>query len=275
MNPFWFYAWSLCFVSLTFVLIPLMRTYKNNDEINRADVNTKLYIDRLRELETLHETGLLTSEQLEAGEAELARELLQDAYISDLPSINSLGRPLPILVSLSLPFVAVFLYTQWGAQDQILASQNQQTQSRQGTEKTIAHLETLLKENPDSGEGWTLLGRAYMQDDRLNDALRAFEKAASIDGRSPELLGRQAQAMYFSGGRRWTPQLQSMIEEALTSNPLEPICLKLAGAAAFEEGRFEDAEMYWERLLAVLPEINSSRASVAADIKKAHQLAMK
>ena len=66
-----------------------------------------------------------------------------------------------------------------------------------------------------------------------------------------------------------------MIEEALTSNPLEPICLKLAGAAAFEEGRFEDAERYWERLLAVLPEINSSRASVAADIKKAHQLAMK
>lgn len=188
MNTFWFYAWSLCFVSLAFVLVPLMRCFKNNHQINRTDVNTKLYLDRLHELESLYKTGLLTLEQLEAGESELARELLQDAHISDSPSIDSLGRPLPILVSLSLPFIAVFLYTQWGAQDQLLAARNQQTQPQQGIERTIAHLETLLKENPDSGEGWTLLGRAYIQDERLNDALQAFKKAASIEGRSPELL---------------------------------------------------------------------------------------
>lgn len=275
MNTFWFYAWSLSFVCVAFVLLPLIRTTKENREINRTDVNTKLYLERLHELDSLYMSGLLNPEQLEIGEAELARELLEEAHLTQPSSNDSIGRTIPILLTLSIPLLAIFLYTHWGAHDQLSKAQELNTQLRPAIDETIIHLETLLKNNPDSAEGWTLLGRAYMQAKRMNDASRAFESAISIEGTTPDLLGRYAQSIYLGGGQNWTPQLQSMIEEALASNPREPISLKLAGSAAFHDGRFEDAEMYWRRLLAVIPEMDPARISVEADIEKAHQLAKK
>ncbi len=41
-----------------------------------------------------------------------------------------------------------------------------------------------------------------MTQERGADAARAFERAAELSGRQPEVLGQWAQALYFSGGRK-------------------------------------------------------------------------
>lgn len=49
-------------------------------------------------------------------------------------------------------------------------------------DSAIALLEPYFRENPGATTGWVLLGTAYKQRSRLDDALHAFERAASIRG---------------------------------------------------------------------------------------------
>ncbi|MEH6368383.1 MAG: c-type cytochrome biogenesis protein CcmI, partial [Pseudomonas marincola] len=76
-------------------------------------------------------------------------------------------------------------------------------------------------------------------------------------------------ALYFASDKQWTEQLQSITDEALKADPEEATSLGLLGIAAFEEGRFDDAIGYWEKLVAVLPPEDPSRAAIQGGIERA------
>ena len=80
-----------------------------------------------------------------------------------------------------------------------------------------------------------------MTQERGADAARAFERAAELSGRQPEVLGQWAQALYFSGGKKMTAQIKALADEALKGDPAEVTTLGLLGIAAFEEQRYADA----------------------------------
>jgi cytochrome c-type biogenesis protein CcmH len=141
----------------------------------------------------------------------------------------------------------------------------------QSIEEMTARLEQTVKQQPDSAEGWYFLGRTYMAQERAGDAAKAFERAVEIAGRAPELLGQWAQALYFAEGKQWNEQLQGLTDEALKADPEEVTSLGLLGIAAYESQRYADAVRYWERLVAVLPEQDPSRAAIAGGIERARQ----
>jgi cytochrome c-type biogenesis protein CcmH/NrfG len=90
-----------------------------------------------------------------------------------------------------------------------------------------------VQAQPDSAEALYFLGRTYMAEQRPADAAKAFERAVSLAGRQPELLGQWAQALYFAADKQWSPQLQALTDEALEGRP-EVTSLGLRGIAAFE-----------------------------------------
>ena len=273
MTTFWLYAGLLCLAALAFVLVPQLGSARRHVDANRTHLNVELYRERLLELETQHDTGMLDAVQLETGRIEVARDLLDDAQDPERAADVSLGRAVPLVAALSTPLLALVLYLHWGSQGELMLARQEDGQSAQSIEKITTRLEALLAATPDSAEGWSLLGRAYMRQERMADAARAFERATIIAGRPPELLGHWAQALYFAGDQQWTPQLQALIDEALASNPQEKASLKLVGLAAFQAGRYAEAAAYWERLLATLPEQDMARAAIAVDIARARELA--
>lgn len=275
MIAFWLYAGLLCTVALAFLLVPQLHVSRRRAEIHRTRLNVALYRERLRELGAHHDTGALDAVQLEIGNAELARELLDDAKREERAASAALPRAVPVIAVLSVPLLALSLYLHWGALNQLESVLTREAPGHVAQDMTLTtmRLEALLAVTPESAEGWSLLGRAYMAQERATDAAQAFEHAAGLAGRPPELLGRLAEALYFAGGRQWTPQLQALTDEALAVDPQEAVSLKLAGTAAFRAGRYGEAAIFWERLLENLPDKDPRRNIIADDIVRARELA--
>lgn len=270
MIDFWLAAGLLLLVALAFLLVPLLRGRKAQAEEDRTALNVALYQERLAELGGQRDAGTLDAAQFEAGRAEAARELLSDTEGAGDDRRSRLGRAAPLLVALVLPFLALGLYLHWGASDKVELAREFATAPKSMEEMT-SRLERALKAQPDSAEGWYFLGRTYMTQNRAGDAAKAFEQAARLSGRQPEVLGQWAQALYFAGDKALTQQVRDLADEALKKDPQEVTTLGLLGIAAFEDEKYADAIDYWGRLVAVLPQDDPSRDAIAGGIERARQ----
>jgi len=255
---------------LAFLLLPILRGRRAQAEEDRTALNVALYEERLAELTSQNAAGTLTDEQLEAGRADAARELLEDTEGGDTPKLAKLGRSVPLIAAVLVPLVCYCLYMHYGAIDKVQMARQFSEQPRTVEEMT-AHLEQAVQEQPDSTEAWYFLGRTYMNQERPADAAKAFKRVVEIAGRQPELLGQLAQALYFAGDRQWSDELQALTDEALQGDPQELTSLGLLGIAAYEEERYQDAVRFWEQLVAALPEEDPSREAIRGGIERARQ----
>jgi cytochrome c-type biogenesis protein CcmH len=268
MIDFWLAAGLLLLVALGFLLIPVVRGRRLQSEEDRTALNVALYQERLAELQSQQEEGVLTSSQMDTGRAEAARELLSDTEGADVQPVSRLGKPLPLLAALLVPVFGFALYLHFGASDKVELTR--EFAQPPGSMVEMTHrLERAVKAQPDSAEGVYFLARTYMEQDRPADAAALFERAVNLAGRQPQLLGQWAQALYFAGNKRWSPQVQALSDEALKLDPKEVTSLGLKGIAAFEGQRYQEAVDYWKRLLAVLPADDPSRAALEGGIARA------
>ncbi|OHC26141.1 MAG: c-type cytochrome biogenesis protein CcmI [Pseudomonadales bacterium RIFCSPLOWO2_12_59_9] len=268
MMDFWIVASLLLLAALAVLLLPLLRGRKAQTEEDRTALNVALYQERLAELQAQQTAGVLSAEQLTQGQAEAARELLADTDGCETERRAPLVKWLPLAAAVMVPLLGLGLYLHWGASEQVELTR-QFAQAPRSVEEMTARLEQAVELQPDSAEAWYFLGRTYMAQTRPQDAATAFEKAVSLAGRQPELLGQWAQALYFVADKKWSAQLQTLTDEALKADPQEATSLGLLGIAAFEAGRFKDAVLYWRRLVAALPADDPSRAPLEGGIARA------
>ncbi|WNF48251.1 c-type cytochrome biogenesis protein CcmI [Pseudomonas sp. SG20056] len=271
MIEFWLCAGLLLLTALAFLLIPVLRARKVQAEEDRTALNVTLYQERLQELQAQHDAGALNAEQLANGRDEAARELLADTEGAlAKPTQRKLGGTIPLIAALLMPLLGYGLYQHWGAIDDLERAQIFAAQPKTIEEMT-ARLEAAVKNDPKSAESWYFLGRTYMAQERAADAAVAFERAVDVAGREPELLGQWAQALYFSGNKQWTEQLQALTDEALKGDPAEVTSLGLLGIAAYEAGQFQQAIDRWQQLVGVLPAEDPSRLAIQGGIDRARE----
>ncbi|TBU98262.1 c-type cytochrome biogenesis protein CcmI [Stutzerimonas kirkiae] len=270
MIDFWICAGLLLSLALVFLLLPIVRGRRAQAEEDRTALNVALYQERLAELEAQRAGGTLSEAQWQDGRADAARELLGDTEQSVARPIARLGKTAPLLAALLVPVLGLGLYLHWGASDRLQLARQFAEQPRT-VEEMLARLESAVKVQPDSAEAWYFLGRAYMSQERAADAVPAFARTVELAGRQPQLLGQWAQAQYFAGERKWTPQLQALADETLQGDPAEVTILGLLGIAAYEERRYADAVDFWQRLVAVLPADDPSRSAIEGGIARARE----
>ncbi|WP_286915565.1 MULTISPECIES: c-type cytochrome biogenesis protein CcmI [unclassified Pseudomonas] len=270
MTEFWLSAGLLLLAALGFLLIPILRGRRQQQEEDRTALNVALYQERVAELAAQQAAGVLDDTQLATGRDEAARELLADTEGADAPRQGHLGKALPLLAAVLVPLLGLGLYLHFGAADKVQLTQ-EFAAAPKSMEEITARLERAVQAQPDSAEGLYFLGRAYMAEQRPADAARAYERAVALAGRQPELLGQWAQALYFAADKQWNPQVQALTDEALKADPNEVTSLGLRGIAAFEGERYQEAIDYWTRLLAQLPEGDASRAALQGGIDRAAQ----
>ncbi|MDH0300263.1 MULTISPECIES: c-type cytochrome biogenesis protein CcmI [unclassified Pseudomonas] len=269
MTEFWLSAGLLLLAALAFLLLPILRGHRRQQaEQDRTALNVALYEERVAELTAQQAAGVLDNEQLAKGRDEAARELLADTERSEAARQGHLGKAIPLLAAVLVPAMALGLYLHFGAADKVELTQEFASAPRSMEEMTT-RLERVVQAQPDSAEGLYFLGRAYMAEQRPADAAKAFERAVTLAGRQPELLGQWAQALYFAADKQWSAQVQALTDEALKADPREVTSLGLRGIAAFEGERYQEAIDYWQRLLAQLPEGDASRAALQGGIDRA------
>lgn len=268
MIDFWLAAGLLLLVALSFLLIPVVRGRRAQSEEDRTALNVALYQERLAELQTQQQEGVLSAAQMDSGRAEAARELLADTEGGKAERVSKLGKPLPVLAAVLVPVLALALYLHFGAADKVELTR-EFAQPPGSLAQMTNRLERAVKAQPDSAESIYFLARTYMAQDRPADAAAMFERAVALAGRQPELLGQWAQALYFAGNKAWTPQIQALADEALKLDAKEVTSLGLMGINAFEGQHYQAAMDYWKRLLAVLPANDPSRSALEGGIARA------
>lgn len=119
MIDFWLAAGLLLLIALSFLLIPVLRERRAQREEDRTALNVALYEERVAELHSQQQEGVLSAEQMDSGRAEAARELLADTEGSANVRTSRLGKPLPLLAALLVPVLGLGLYLHFGASDKV------------------------------------------------------------------------------------------------------------------------------------------------------------
>jgi cytochrome c-type biogenesis protein CcmH len=248
-------AIALTGAAILLLVLPLLRPGPRAVESPR-EANVSIYRDQYRELDRDLDTGTLTSEQYVRARAELELRLLDDVDSSEPANVrpSRSARQAALIVAIALPICAGVLYLYLGNPQALRvpkhaaldASSITAEQFKQMTEKLAARIQS----NPDDPVGWMMLGRAYKALERYPDAVKALQRAETLEPRNPEILVEYAEALALNRGSNLAGEPTRLLERALEIAPDNEKALTLAGTSAFARKDYAAAIRYWERLVA-------------------------
>ncbi|MAC99413.1 c-type cytochrome biogenesis protein CcmI [Pseudomonas abyssi] len=273
MTDLWFAAAGLVLVAIVMVLWPLWRR-RQSERVDRTALNVALYEERVAELEAQQRAGDLSEAQLAAAKGEASRLLLEDTAAADArqaPLTRQLTWVL-IIGAVALPLAVLGLYRQWGAADGLaLYREMQATPQVETLEALIDRTQRVVEVQPENGEAWYMLGRAYMSAQNPEKAADAFGNALVRLGEQPEVLAQLAQARYFANGNQLDAETARALDKAIELDPQQPTALGLLGIAAFETGDFAGSIRYWQTLMQGMDPESPGAQAIQSGIERARQ----
>lgn len=279
MTLFILLAVALGAIIITLVTLPLLRRHARSSEISADRVNINIYRDQMRELDEDLAAGTIDQARHAEARAELERRLLEDtadAASTGAPPVPRSGKLTAIILAVLIPVGASGLYlavgTPAGLAPQQAAADGHGITPQQ-VEEMIGKLAARLKESPENGEGWVMLGRSYAALERYAEAASAYEQAAARLADDAQVLVDYADVLAMSRGRRLAGEPEKLVQRALAIEPENPKALALAGTAAFERKQYKVAITYWQKLAAAIPAGSEMAAAVQSSIAEAQSLA--
>ncbi|UJJ31127.1 c-type cytochrome biogenesis protein CcmI [Halopseudomonas maritima] len=273
MTDLWFAAAGLVLVAIVMVLWPLWRR-RQSERVDRTALNVALYEERVAELEAQQRAGDLSEAQLAAAKGEASRLLLEDTAAADArqaPLTRQLTWVL-IIGAVALPLAVLGLYRQWGAADGLALYREMQATPQVDTlEALIDRTQRVVEVQPENGEAWYMLGRAYMSAQNPEKAADAFGNALVRLGEQPEVLAQLAQARYFANGNQLDAETARALDKAIELDPQQPTALGLLGIAAFEAGDFAGSIRYWQSLMQGMDPESPGALAIQSGIERARQ----
>ncbi|HYW72879.1 MAG TPA: c-type cytochrome biogenesis protein CcmI [Pyrinomonadaceae bacterium] len=285
MLTFWIIAALLILLAFWFILPALVNKPGSDEEVERREANILVYKDQQRELAADFQNGLIGQEQYEQEKSELERRLLEDVTSATAAtSPQNATRTFTYGVAAFIPIGAIALYLAVGNPKGVTAPANPQmvpaaagnqpgAMSDQQIAANIQKLADHLKENPNDVQGWNMLGRSYMMQERFSDAATAYEKLTALSANDADAWADYAEALALANGQNLAGKPTEAINRALKIDPKHQKALDLAGSAAFQAGDYKKALDYWQQLLKLLPAGSQELQDVTEQISKAKELA--
>ena len=236
---------------------------------NPAKANAAVYRDQMAELDREFVMGNLSYEELKAARDELSERLLADVAAADdatqapapsAPSAVVWRKPwLSIgLLVFVIPVASLLMYSVLGepaALDPRALQQgvdgSAEVTPEKLTEMAVA-LTRRLQDEPNSMEGWVMLGRVQRARGHFEESAEAFAKALALS-RDDNLSIERAEVLAQKNGGSFAGEPWAIIQRVLTADPHHLNALFLAGSASYAELNFNTALRYWERAREVVP----------------------
>ena len=234
-----------------------------------AQANAAVYRDQMSELDREFVMGNLSYEELKAARDELSERLLADvgdAAVTDAPQLSTSNadavwrKPwLSIgLLVFVVPVASMLMYSVFGTPAALdpraltqSADASAEVTPEKLTEMAIA-LTRRLQDEPNSMEGWVMLGRVQRARGHYEESAEAYAKALTLS-RDDNLSIERAEVLAQKNGGSFAGEPWSIIQRVLTADPHHLNALFLAGSASYAEMNFNTALRYWERAREVVP----------------------
>ena len=252
-----------------------------------ADSNLErraVFRQQFEELEQDKLNAILDDAQYAQAKSELERRMLDEVGVAPVSIGKSLpDRRLALILLLLIPIAAAFIYLKIGSFSSVatpdvmahLPTSSQQAAQQSALaddiEPLLQALRNKLKDHPQDGAGWALLGRSYLEIKRFDEAVKAYEKAEKLIPDDPQLLADYADALAVNGhAPDGLPE--QLVLRALKLNPKHVKALMLAASIAFDHKDYAQAINYWGQLEQVLPAGSEWLPEVKASIGEARKL---
>lgn len=171
------------------------------DSAVAGDTELAVYRDQLAEIAAERDEGLIGGAEAEAARVEVARRLIrtsEQAAKQGGDGGHSSGQRLAALVAAAaLPVLAIAIYVAVGSPSlpgRPYAARLDAPVELATASDLVAKVEAHLRQNPDDGRGWDVLAPVYMRMGDFRHAADAFERAARLQGESPNRLAGFARA---------------------------------------------------------------------------------
>ena len=277
MSLFYLGAVLSIVIFLMFILFPWFT--KRPDDAVSTLTNKSLIKQRLIELHTEQQQGLLSDTDRLQSENELKLALLDETKTSQNNEASvGIALTIGVLVSVSVG-IGVYLYSnQIQRVDEWLLAQQQTSELGQrmirGDEslnlkdlQTFAlGLRTKLVDTPEDATGWMLLGRVSGAMNRVDSAIQAFEKSLEYDPNNIGTLSSYAQALLMTGQEQQVLQAKYVLLQILNVEPDNTNAMGVLAIAASELGDQALALENWQRLVAFIPQSDPNYMAVSQRI---------
>ena len=133
----------------------------------------------------------------------------------------------------------------------------------------LSYLLKATELNPQLFEAYLLLGRIYYEEDKTEEAEKAYARAYELDPSSKEaqyfaqlagkarVFGKSAYEAYTQGYQHFSqgnfPEAERYLKEAVRLNPGFKEAYYFLGRTLYEIGKLEEAERVWEKVLEMDP----------------------
>ena len=219
--------------------------------LRSTGLSPPIYRDQLEELERDLSVGLIGKTEAAAARTEISRCLIAaaDTIVAARKGKSSTwGRRTTIFAALvALPIGAISLYLGIG-------SPSASTQPGAAlTAPSAMRLETAVNRDPNNGERWEEIARAYMQSDQYDNATIAWRNALRLLGESAERQSELGESMMAAANGIVTAEAQAAFKRAVALDHNMMIARFFLGMAAEQDGRREEAVEIWRNMITVAP----------------------
>ncbi|RMG37216.1 MAG: c-type cytochrome biogenesis protein CcmI [Gammaproteobacteria bacterium] len=265
MTPFLMITGSILAVVLLLLILPLLRRDRQappSDDTRQHDI--RIARERLEELRKEHAQGELSDEEFEQAKVDLEITLAQDLEAAEKRAVHvktdRAARLTIALVIVLIPAIVAGVYLHTGAPDLLdpakrVAAATPQAQSPHAPAsiaELVAELERRMQQDPSNPKGWFLLGRTYMQLNRYDDAVKAFQKLDELLPDNPTVLISLADALSMQNGGKVPEKAVKLLDRVLKIEPDNVTALWLRGNAAGQRHQDAEALRYWSRAYPLL-----------------------
>ncbi|MBL4827262.1 MAG: c-type cytochrome biogenesis protein CcmI [Spongiibacteraceae bacterium] len=282
MDEFTLVVLGLILLALVFVVFPVMMNRGGGQQGNRQ-INTNLFKARLAELASERDRGDLSDSEFQRLEVELERRLLEDVQDKETSFVLVTQRSwkVPLVLSLSIPLTAWLIYGQIGAQAdweiKSIMKEARLADAAGRDSSEFAHqltqmLSARLEQKPDDPHYLMLLANTQMNLKNYPAATGAYQRMVDIVPSDPGILGQYAQALYLSSNREMTTKVSEIVKKTLALQADQPTVLGMLGIHNFEQGEYQVAIDYWQRLLPSLGPVSPNSQMIRQGIEQAQSL---
>ena len=235
----------------------------DNDPVAPVAADIAVYKDQLAEIDADLARGQLSPAEAEAARTEVSRRLLRlssaPADLADTTSSQPKSLPMTMMhaaASLLLPTAALGLYLVYGSpnlpslplNDRLAAAPERATAA-----DLIAKIEARLREAPDDGKGWEVIGPVYVAQGRFAEAVDAFSNAIRLLGETPRRLEGLAMADIRASNGLVSEKARKAFQRSLELDPARTEPRLWLALAKEQDGKIDDAVADYKALFAQAP----------------------
>lgn len=264
---------SIAVITVLILLKPLFIMKGQDDIVERDAVNVQSARKRLSELKQELADGLISEQQFQDYRHELETDALEDLQgsPSDNKQENKGNTVLAILLALLVPLLSLSIYQKIGNEQalQIQPAQNNITNKLAEIDKLLSSMEADLVNNPDDLKSWIILGQAYFELERYEEAMHAYENAYRLSSDDADIMVNYAEAIGRATDNDLGGEAKELLNKALGLMPNHQRALWLAGFSEMQSNNKEGAIHHWRHLLSQLEpdsEVYRQVASLIDDV---------